>query len=385
MATNWKTIAVDFGRNDKPYGGGAFRIHGNEVISLKLVGPQITFKPTSELKDPQVAEPTEAWMNDSSERLNRRTVAFLKGTLNSGLTRTFQERGQSPAWWYSANWQTVYISTGWMDYKAPRPSNGLAPQITKLWRSSDGGQTWVRLNWPEDRNIEQLLFLDPNRGYAVGWGPHVWRTADGGQSWRQLELPPLADVGEPRKAFSAVNLGPDGVLRVAYYVDQLDDIKASSLVYRTKWDQSKFERDAILPNQVVVDLQSSPAATGDYSVYALSRLGAPRDPDDASDNGRRTGALSVWASSPRGAVQQLRTFDAPLMLDGVSAGKDGVLLVYVTDASGDGAPRDLTFLSKDSGKSWNELNDGPAQGGYFDPETNTQYALFAYTLKKRKF
>jgi hypothetical protein len=384
MATDWKTIAVDFGKNDKPYGGGAFRIHDNQVISLKLVGPKITFKPASESKDPLVAEPTEAWMNDSSERLNRRTVAFLKGTLTGGLTRTFQEPGQNPAWWYSPDWRTVYISTGWMDYKAARPSNGLVPQITKLWRSGDGGLTWAQLNWPEDRNIEQLLFLDPLRGYAIGWGPHVWRTADGGQSWEQLQIPPLADVGKPRKTFSAVNLGPDGVLRVACYVDRLDNIKTSSLVYQIAWSQSNFEPDAVLPNQVVVDLQSSPQATQGYSMYALSRLGLPRNIDDASDNGRRTGALSTWQSVQHPNVQQLHTFDNRLMLDGLSVGKEGVLLVYATDASGDGAPRDLTFLSKDAGKSWNELNDGAAQGGYFDPETNTQYALFAYTLKKRK-
>ena len=36
-------------------------------------------------------------------------------------------------------------------------------------------------------------------------------------------MPPLADAGRPRKTFDAVNLGPDGVLRVAYYVEQLGD------------------------------------------------------------------------------------------------------------------------------------------------------------------
>lgn len=115
MTTRWETIATNFGPNDKPYGGGAFRVNGNEVISLKLVGPQLTFKPASELKDPETAEFTEAWMDDVSKRLNRRTVAFLTGTLHGGLVRTFQDRGQSSAWWYSKNWLAVYISTGWMD------------------------------------------------------------------------------------------------------------------------------------------------------------------------------------------------------------------------------------------------------------------------------
>lgn len=57
---------------------------------------------------------------------------------------------------------------------------------------------WAQLHWPEDREIEQLMFLDPLRGYAVGWGPHVWRTADGGQSRHEIKVPPLAaDAGKP--------------------------------------------------------------------------------------------------------------------------------------------------------------------------------------------
>ncbi|MFM0649882.1 glycosyl hydrolase [Paraburkholderia bryophila] len=384
MTTGWETVTTTFAKGDKPYGGGAFRVRGNDIISLKTSGPELKFKPARELKDPDVAEFTEAWMDDSSERLNRRTVAFLKGTFNGGLTRTFQQRGQDAAWWYSKDWRTVYVSTGWMDYKAPQPADGLAPQITKLWRSSDGGQNWTQLNWQEDHNIGQLLFLDSLRGYAIGWGPHAWRTADGGQSWHEIKVPPLADVGKPRKTFDAVNLGPDGVLRVAYYVEQLGEVKTSSLIYRLAWDQQDFEPDVVLPNQTVVDLQSSPETTGSYSLYALSRLGAPRNWDDANDKGHRTGALSTWGNSQRPDVHQLHTFDEHLMLDGLSVGQQGALLVYATDATGDGAPRDLTFISKNFGKSWDNLKDGTAQGGYFDPDTNTQYALFAYTLKKRK-
>lgn len=384
MTTGWETVSTSFLKDDKPYGGGAFRIRGNEVMSLKVADPQITFKPASEAKDPAVAEPTDAWMNDTAELLNRRTVSFLRGSLGGGLKRTFRERGQDAAWWYSKDWRTVYISTGWIDYKAAKPTNGMAPQIAKLWRSGDGGETWTRLSWPENQYVGRLMFLDAQRGYAIGSGPRVWRTADGGQSWSEIKIPPLADAGKLRKTFDAVDLGPDGVLRVAYYVDQSGDVKASSLVYRMAWDESEFQQDAVLPDQVVIDLQSSPQTVDGYSLYALARLGPPRNIRDARDNGRRTGALSVWATAQRPHVQQLHVFDKRLMLDGLSVGSRGVLMVYATDASGSGAPRDITFLSQDAGKSWREDDDGTAQGGYFDPDTNTQYRLFAYTLKKRK-
>ncbi|WP_090873230.1 glycosyl hydrolase [Paraburkholderia diazotrophica] len=382
----WKTISTTFMRNDKPYGGGDCRISGNEVISLKIADPVITFKPVEQLKDPQVAEPTEAWMNNSSERLNRSTVGFFRGTIDGGLTRYFQQPGQDASWWYSKDWSTQYISTDWMDYKRADHEKGPAPHVTKLWRSRDGGKNWTQLKWPENQNIGQLMFLDPERGYAVGWGPRVWRTADGGHSWKEIKVPYFAtDDREPRKTFDGVNLGSDGTLRVASYVTQLGEIRQSSVIEKLKWDSETFERDIVLPGQVVVSLESEQTQPDyTYSIYALSRLGLPRNWNDRNDNGHRTGAISTWTNRGNpAAVEQRNTFDARLTLDGLSVGKRGVLLVYATDATGEGAPHDMTLASKDYGKSWAETDDGITQGVYFDAATNTQYGLYAYTLKKR--
>ncbi|WP_460940051.1 WD40/YVTN/BNR-like repeat-containing protein, partial [Pandoraea terrae] len=192
MTPSWETVTMTFGKSDKPYGGGAFRIRDNDVISLKIAGPELKFKPRSERKNPGVAEFSEPWMDDVNEELNRTTVSLLRGTLDGGLTRVFEQRGQTGAWWYSKDWRTQYVSTGWLDYKAPVRKDVLKPQISKLWRSQDGGKTWAQLNWPELQDIDRLLFLDPMRGYAIGWGPHVWRTTDGGQSWQEIKVPPQA-------------------------------------------------------------------------------------------------------------------------------------------------------------------------------------------------
>jgi hypothetical protein len=382
----WQTVSTTFMKNDKPYGGGDSRINGNDVISLKIADPVITFKPVSQRKDPEYAEPTEAWMSNTAETLNRNTVSFFRGTIDGGLTRYFQQPGQDAAWWYSKDWGTQYVSTDWMDYTRADPKKGPAPHITKLWRSRDGGKNWTPLDWPDSRNIGQLLFLDPDRGYAVGWGPRVWRTADGGRTWKEIMVPLLATEDDtPRKTFDAVDLGPDGTLRAAYYVpEEMEDMQPESIVDRLKWDSDAFEPDVKLPDQVVVSLQSEQVPPDyAYSVYALSKLGPPRNWKDLSDNGRRTGALSTWGHRRNQTVEQPHTFDARLMLDGLSVGKRGVLLVYATDASGEGAPRDMTFASKDYGKSWTETDDGITQGVYFDSATNTQYGLYGYTLKKR--
>ncbi|WP_322787291.1 WD40/YVTN/BNR-like repeat-containing protein [Paraburkholderia heleia] len=383
----WETISNVFMKSHKPYGGGAFRVRGNEVMTLKFARPEIVFKPRDERKNPDVAEPIEPWMNNSGERLSRATASFIRGTLDGGMTRYFQQHAQDGAWWYSKDWSVQYVSTGWTDMTRPVPENGLVSQIAKLWRSVDGGQTWTQLKWPEDHNISYLKFLDSQRGYAIGWGPHIWRTADGGQTWQEIELPPMAtDYRKPRKQFDAVNLGPDGVLRVAYYVGMLGEVCLSSVVYRLRWDDAQFEQDVVLPNQVVVQLGSTNEPPGyTYSVYALSRLGSQVNGDDQSDNGKRIGAISTWSSYKNPTVEQLHTFDERYNLTGLDVGKRGVMLVYAGDSSRGGAPHQITFYSQEYGKSWSDIDDGTMQGGWFDSQTNTQYALYAYTLKKRQF
>jgi hypothetical protein len=383
----WETVSNVFMKSDKPYGGGAFRVRGNEAMTFKVAGAETPFKPMSEWKDPDIAEHTESWMDDSGERLSRATASFLRGSLDAGMTRYFQQQAQDGAWWYSKDWTVQYVSTGWTDMTRPVPQNGFLPQINKLWRSVDGGKNWTQLKWPEDRNISYLKFLDSQRGYAIGWGPHVWRTADGGQTWQEIPEPPMAtDYREPRKQFDAVDLGPDGVLRVAYYVGMLGDTRLSSVVYRLPWDEAHFEQDVVLPNQVVVQLGSTEEPPGrTYSVYALSRLGPQQNDNDQSDSGKRTGAISTWPSYRRPTVEQLHTFDERYNLAALDVGKGGVLLVYAGDSSRRGAPHQITFYSQDYGKSWKDIDDGMMQGGWFDSQTNTQYSLFAYTLKKRQF
>ncbi|MCA8019581.1 WD40/YVTN/BNR-like repeat-containing protein [Burkholderia metallica] len=383
MTSGWETVSTEFMRNDKPYGAGAFRVQRNEFMSLKVARPELTFKPESEQKNPDVAEFAEPWMDDSNERLNRSTVSFLRGTLGGSVARHFQQPGQTASWWYSPDWRVLYVSTGWMDYKARRPDDGAVPQTTKLWKSSDGGQHWSQLQWPADHNISRLLFIDAQRGYAIGWGPRVWRTADGGQSWQEINEPPGAIVqGKPRSTFDGTNLGPDGTLRVAYLSTDVEHPQPAGIVSRLGWDQQDFTQEAVLPGQVVVGLESPPAPARDYTLYALSRASGE------SGGSHGAGVISAWTSEHPDHIRELHTFERHLTLNGLSAGRNGVVLVHATDpntANGGGSPIDLTISSTDGGKTWQQTTDKASQGGYFDPESNTLYSVFAYTLRKRQF
>ncbi|WP_081052368.1 glycosyl hydrolase [Burkholderia vietnamiensis] len=379
-------VSGNFMKDSKPYGGGDFAISGNEAITLKIADPEITFKPYAEWKDKDKAEPAEAWMNDSREALNRTSVELWRGPVGAEMTREFKQAGQNAAWWRTKDWTVVFISTGWMDHKSPQPADGLTLQSTKLWKSSNGGRNWVQLAWPENQNIGRLLFVDPQRGYAIGWGPHVWRTADGGQSWREIAPPPgAADPGKPRRTFDGVDLGPDGTLRVAYHVAQTGAAPAGSVVYRLAREESAFTADAVLPGQVIVNLSSSPVASNHYALYALTRVGEPRNFDDPADKGQRVGAISTWSNGAPEHVRQLHSFDDNVTLDSLSVGRDGLLIVYATERKPNGAPTDLMFVSRDAGTTWTRFKEKPTQGGYFNAETNTLYSLVAYTLRKRQF
>lgn len=77
----WVTVTASFTKDDKPYGGGAFRLRGNEVMTLKIADPEVRYRVVGLEKgyDDAQAVPEEPWMDDTSELLNRSTVKFLRG------------------------------------------------------------------------------------------------------------------------------------------------------------------------------------------------------------------------------------------------------------------------------------------------------------------
>ncbi|WP_341668298.1 WD40/YVTN/BNR-like repeat-containing protein [Alcaligenes sp. SDU_A2] len=373
----WTKVSSTFMKQDKPYGPGDFRIRGDQVVSMKLSKPETKTKPMTkeQLADPNSRlEYTEQWMYSVNERRNRRSVHIFSGTLENPQ-RTFEERAQKADWWLAPDWSTAYLTTGWTNSYDIKKGVRYAPQITKLFKSTNQGLSWEQLEWPENQNITYLRFLDPQRGYLIGWGPRIWRTTDGGSSWTEISIPEQArDPEDERAEFDLVALGKDGVLRFAFLVR--DTGGNHSQVHTLRWNDTEPKLAFTLPEQTVMDI----ADDGEGRLYILSQTGLPpywAAPDAAPRQSqvliRRLGGVDV-----------MHTFDAGFTGYALYLTPSKALLVDGVDESGL-LPKDVIALSRDGGRTWKVESEGlSAQGGYYDTQTGTRWRVSGYSLYRRE-
>ncbi|MCE8001655.1 WD40/YVTN/BNR-like repeat-containing protein [Billgrantia ethanolica] len=372
----WDRVSNDFMKEDKPYGPGDFRIDGAQVLSMKLTNPEVTTKPREERSDPTRAEFTEQWMYDPGETANRRSVRILGGNLEGEISRHFEEPAQRADWWLAPDWSTLYLTTGWSDRAAELPpGQSYRPELTQLFKSTDQGQEWEKLRWPEDQNITFLRFIDAQRGYLIGWGPRVWRTRDGGDHWDELPVPEGSRNPEnPRQQFDLVALGQDHVLRMAFY-DHAADV---SRIYALSWGEDILKQAFTIPGHVVMDI----AANTESNVYVLATRGAPYF---SLPSGER--------DAPRPSVVWSWNGDTLHKLHEFPPGLKGYAL-YLTPSGGllfDGVNEstllgnDVVAVSYDGGGSWKIQDEGrSAQGGYYDVHTGTRWRVEGYSLYQRE-
>lgn len=211
----WTSVSNEFMKEIKPYGPGDIRVRDDQFISMRMSEPEIIFrdKTTAELNEPNSrAEVTEPWMANINELYNRTSISILKGAIDGPVTTVFHERAQYGDWWIAPNWRTIVIAARWKD--GHQPSDIVPTQ--KLWKSTDAGESWRQLTWPEADNITFLRFLDADRGYLIGNGPRLWRTEDGGEHWQEITLPAIEPYITFSEQFDLVALGADNTLRLAY-------------------------------------------------------------------------------------------------------------------------------------------------------------------------
>ena len=137
----------------------------------------------------------EEWMKDSNQRLNRMTVEVLSGGKEKPDKLVFKEKAQTGQWWQTEDLNTIYINTYFIDYTLANtiPENDQIRKARqyKIFKSVDGGDTFTQLkSWPSFRQVKQVLFDETGGyGYAIGEQKTLWRTSDGGETWVQIHMP----------------------------------------------------------------------------------------------------------------------------------------------------------------------------------------------------
>jgi photosystem II stability/assembly factor-like uncharacterized protein len=66
------------------------------------------------------------------------------------------------------------------------PSQGWALVTGKVLHTSDGGQTWEQIPWPDNpTSVRQFSFTSPQSGWAIIDG-RLRRSTDGGRTWTDM-------------------------------------------------------------------------------------------------------------------------------------------------------------------------------------------------------
>jgi len=131
----------------------------------------------------------------------------------------------------SALWRTTDGGATWVPVTGDEPPQGQFVSVDAegdvawaarfdglLWRTADGGATWTTAQITTDGNsVSDVEFWDAATGYAVGYNGRAYRTADGGATWSELPTPNTTDhfsdlhVVGPNEAWMSTRGG------VAYY------------------------------------------------------------------------------------------------------------------------------------------------------------------------
>ncbi len=109
----------------------------------------------------------------------------------------------------SDDMNAVYFFNAFQGWAA---GGGFATDAGSVWKTLDGGQTWVEFSPPDIKRIWGAAFVDTLNAWVVTGGSSagdagsIWRTSDGGLSWeRQLPNNPYLDFTSI--AFADTNTG----------------------------------------------------------------------------------------------------------------------------------------------------------------------------------
>src|SRR2546423_4473984 len=148
------------------------------------------------------AEPPSTTSTTSTTKTS--TTVPQSTTASSGT-----DSNNLPATFSAASVTFVSLRTGWVLGTAPCPT----PPCTRLFRTSDGGQTWVSIPAPpaplseeHETGVREIRFANLSDGWA--YQPDLWATHDGGAHWAQQSIGQVLALETAAGVVHAVG-GPD--------------------------------------------------------------------------------------------------------------------------------------------------------------------------------
>lgn len=387
------------------YNGGDLAINSNEnkAILLYVNQEKVKFVDVQDDKGGYIDSKFEKeWMEDSNERLNRMSVEVLSGGRGKVDKIIFKEQAQTGQWWKTKDLKTIYLNTYFIDYSLvnsiPMKDQIRKARIYKIFKSSDGGETFNQLkSWPPYRQVKQIL-LDENgiKGYAIGEQKSLWRTSDGGETWVQIHMP-KAIIDQLNMTKMDVRI--DEIFN-SYHFDELTkDFYFSNLfvnkqgvyfsvIYKLPWSDDPKSNE-VTNNQIILTLEKSDIVdinTINNSVYALGMVY-----DFSNKTFGEVDTEMSFLSAIEDDSKNYKWQKKIKISNGIQLGKLYIGNNHTLYSSGfknsEQYPfqRDISAVSFDNGDTWQIDEDGNMlQASSFDPETNLVYMLKGGEVSSRK-
>ena len=339
----WDLVSKQFmkSENNYVYDARNFRIHENEMISLRFI-----------------------------DRWDKSKATIHVGSIENSK-QTFSEKAQDGTWWLSPDWEVIYLSTRRFDEDTDSSSsrNNRTTQTNKLWKSTDGGHHWERLAWPKQQRIKAIHFLNEQEGFAIGMKPHIWHTNNGGEDWRDIELPFQTNSSNTRKAFDSTTLDKNNTLYLAFA--PVGATEPISEIWRIKQGKTTPEFMFTVPGNEVSSIFSDDGS----DVYVLSVGGSKTEYD------QQTSTLYQWDNKK---LNELHSLPTGLRRGDIDQTPTNKYLLVHGRYNGSNA-QDWAALSKNGGKSWHLDKGRSTQGSYYDAATGINWSASGHTLYKREF
>lgn len=343
----------------------------------------------------------EEWMKDSNQRLNRMTVEVLSGGKEKPDKLVFKEKAQTGQWWQTEDLNTIYINTYFIDYTL---ANTISEndQIRKarqykIFKSVDGGDTFTQLkSWPSFRQVKQVLFDETGGyGYAIGEQKTLWRTSDGGETWVQIHMP--KQIIDQLNAIK-FDFRIDEIFNSYHFDEKTKDFYFSNLfndqgqyksvVYKFPWSDDpkenridKYSPILTLPKSDIVDINSE-----GEKLYILGMVyNFERKTYDAVDTETTFLVAAPDENNRYQWLEKVKIGNA-LQLGKLYIGKDQVL--YSSGFKNSNSypyQRDIAAVSFDKGRNWTIDEEGSLiQASTFDENTNKVFMLKGGKVSSRK-